>query len=159
MSQTPDRPAARRRRSARREQGPAAQVPVDDSSAPPAETPAEDRSPQSRKRARRRTPAASPMPVRADRPADPSAAPPTAGGPKDRRVDHAERALRGLVTTHGTQVSWSAATRAREVAMPSAADLAAAAAEVVIVRRNYTPPQPLRTARTGDGPRPRRRPG
>ncbi len=81
------------------------------------------------------------------------------GGPRDRRIDNTERALRGLVTTRGTQVSWSAATRAREVAAPSAADLARAAEEVVIVRRNYTPPEPLRTSRTGDNPRQRRRPG
>ncbi|MEO5834766.1 MAG: hypothetical protein ABIR83_15530 [Nakamurella sp.] len=96
-------------------------------------------------------PAPAPPPVSA-----PSAAP--YSGSRDRRVDHTERALRGLVTTRGTQVSWSAATRAREVAMPTEADLAAAAEEVVIVQRNYTPPAPLRNARSGDTPRPRRRP-
>ncbi len=82
--------------------------------------------------------------------------PPPASG-RDRRVDHAERALRGLVTTRGTQVPWAAATRAREVGRPTADDLARAEEEVVVVRRNYTPPEPLRNGRTGD--RPRRRPG
>jgi hypothetical protein len=74
-------------------------------------------------------------------------------------VDHAERALRGLVTTRGTQVPWAAATRARDFARPTADDLAQAEEDVVIVRRNYSPPEPLRAGRTGETPRPRRRPG
>lgn len=95
-------------------------------------------------------------------PAEPAPAPPAtapAQGSRDRRVDHTERTLRGLVTTRGTQVPWAAATRAREVAMPSAADMALAEEEVVVVRRNYTPPEPFRNGRAGDTPRPRRRPG
>ncbi len=66
---------------------------------------------------------------------------------RDRRNELAERALRGLVTTRGTQVSWSAALRAREVSSPTAQDMAEAASDLVIVRRNYTPPEPLPTAR------------
>lgn len=61
----------------------------------------------------------------------------------DRRAELADRALRGLVTSRGTQVSWSAGVRARDVARPSAQEMADAEAEVVIVRRNYTPPEPL----------------
>ena len=81
---------------------------------------------------------------------------------RDRRAEASERALRGLVTTRGTQVSWSAATRARVYAAPSADDMAAAEAEVVVVRRNYTPAEPLRTARTppaGSNIRPHHEPG
>ncbi|AZI58297.1 hypothetical protein EH165_09260 [Nakamurella antarctica] len=63
--------------------------------------------------------------------------------PRDRRAEIAERALRGLVTTRGTQVTWSAALRARSLAQPSAADIAEAETDLVIVRRNYTPAQPL----------------
>jgi hypothetical protein len=80
--------------------------------------------------------------------------PPPSPRPRDRRVDTAERALRGLVTTRGTQISWSAATRARVYAEPTPADLAAAEEEIVLVRRNYTPSEPLRSGR---GPVPRQR--
>lgn len=68
---------------------------------------------------------------------------------RDRRNELAERALRGLVTTRGTQVSWSAALRARDVASPTDADMAEAERDLVIVRRNYTPPEPLPTSRKG----------
>lgn len=126
---------------------------------------ADERSRRLRKRPRRRSAGASPMPVgqtpdaaTTPPPAAVSSNPPPHHGSRDRRVDHTERALRGLVTTRGTQVSWSAATRARDVAMPTAVDLAQAADEVVIVQRNYTPPEPLASGRSGDAPRPRRRP-
>ncbi len=66
---------------------------------------------------------------------------------RDRRNELSERALRGLVTTRGTQVSWSAALRARDVASPTAADMAEAERDLVIVRRNYTPPEPLPASR------------
>lgn len=66
---------------------------------------------------------------------------------RDRRNEMSERALRGLVTTRGTQVSWSAALRARDVASPTAADMAEAERDLVIVRRNYTPPEPLPASR------------
>jgi hypothetical protein len=92
------------------------------------------------------------MPV-GERPVEPapgevSPEPAFGGRPgRDRRGDVSERALRGLVTTRGTQVSWSAATRARSMAPPSDADLAAAEEELVIIRRNYTPTEPLRNPR------------
>ncbi len=44
--------------------------------------------------------------------------------------------------------------RAREVALPDAADLAAAESDLVIVRRHYVPPTSLSAGR-----RPDRRPG
>jgi hypothetical protein len=63
-----------------------------------------------------------------------------------------------LVTTRSTQVSPTAAMRAREVALPSAEDLAAVEAELVIVRRHYVPPtafaagrRPERPTRRGSG--------
>ncbi|HEY5878938.1 MAG TPA: hypothetical protein VIU11_08505 [Nakamurella sp.] len=40
--------------------------------------------------------------------------------------------------------------RAREVALPDAADLAAAEAELVIVRRHYVPPTSLSAGRRPD---------
>ena len=130
------------------------------------ERPNDERAGRLRKRPRRRAPEASPMPVAppADSPPPAPQAPTGQAGPgfpaaRDRRVDQNERALRGLVTTRGTQVPWSAATRAREVGAPTADDLARAEEEVVVVRRNYTPPEPLRNGRAGDAPRPRRRPG
>ena len=108
----------------------------------------------------RRRPRRPPSPPGPNVPADEaevSAEPPTPGpgrGGRDRRVDSAERALRGLVTTRGTQISWSAATRARVVSAPTQQDLEAADAEVTLVRRNYTPPEPLRPGR---GPAARQR--
>ncbi len=47
--------------------------------------------------------------------------------------------------------------RAREVASPSAADLAAAEKDLVIVRRYYVPPAPLPTAKKAADPNPERR--
>lgn len=76
---------------------------------------------------------------------------------RSAREDAAERSLRSLVTTRSSQVSPVAAMRAREVALPSDADLAAAEAEVTIVRRHYVPPTALTAGRRPD--RPRRRPG
>ncbi|MGS0684390.1 hypothetical protein ACVBEQ_04380 [Nakamurella sp. GG22] len=73
------------------------------------------------------------------------------------REDAAERSLRSLVTTRSSQVSPVAAMRAREVALPSDADLAAAEAEVTIIRRHYVPPTALTAGRRPD--RSRRRPG
>jgi hypothetical protein len=139
MTEQP-RPGIRRRRSARRDQGPPAESPAESIPDPP------DQGDQSeagrlRKRQRKRSPA-SPMPV--------ESGPPAPAPSRDRRADASERALRGLVTTRGTQVGWSAATRARSVAAPTEADLAEAAAELVIVRRNYTPTEPLRNSRTDD---------
>ena len=54
------------------------------------------------------------------------------------------------MTTRSTQVSVTAALRAREVALPSAADLAAAEESLVMVRRHYVPPTVLATGRRPD---------
>jgi len=66
------------------------------------------------------------------------------------REEAAERSLRSLVTTRSTQVSSTAALRAREVALPSDADLAAAELDLVIVRRHYVPPTTLTAGRRQD---------
>jgi hypothetical protein len=50
-----------------------------------------------------------------------------------------ERGLRGLVGGGSSQVSVTAALRARDAARPTEADLATAAAELVIVRRGWVP--------------------
>ncbi len=50
-----------------------------------------------------------------------------------------DRGLRGLVGSGSTQVGVSAASRARDAARPTEADMAAAEADVVIVRRNWVP--------------------
>jgi hypothetical protein len=55
----------------------------------------------------------------------------------------AERGLRGLVGGGSSQVSIGAALRARDAARPSDADLAAAEAELVIVRRGWVPREDL----------------
>jgi hypothetical protein len=55
-----------------------------------------------------------------------------------------------LVTTRSTQVSSTTAMREREVALPGAADLAEAEAELVIVRRHYVPPTSLPAGRRPD---------
>lgn len=47
---------------------------------------------------------------------------------------------RRAATFRATQLSATDAMRAREVAVPSPADLAAAAADLVLIRRNYLPP-------------------
>lgn len=91
----------------------------------------------------------------------------TAGSRRGRSDGGLDRALRALVSTRPTQLTTSQALRAREFARPSAADLATAAAELVIVRRNYVPPAPLPPARKrgpsdtgvgGSGTPPRRQP-
>ncbi|MBL6277307.1 hypothetical protein JMF97_14200 [Micromonospora fiedleri] len=80
--------------------------------------------------------------------ADSSAAATTAGAhdsaepPRGRRAgggEENERGLRGLVGSGSSQVSVTAAMRARDAARPTDEDLAAAEAEIVIVRRNWTP--------------------
>lgn len=64
-----------------------------------------------------------------------------------RARSESDRSLRALVTTRPTQLTSNAAMRARDVAAPSSADLTEAAAELVIIRRNYVPPAPLPPAR------------
>lgn len=70
---------------------------------------------------------------------------PTAGRRNDaRRSDHG---LRGLEASRSTQVSPTAAMRAREYATPTAEDLAEAERDVQLVRRKYVPPTPLQASR------------
>ncbi len=63
----------------------------------------------------------------------------------DRAADdaHTERGLRGLVGGGSSQVSVRAALRARDAARPTEADLAAAEAELPIVRRGWVPREDL----------------
>jgi hypothetical protein len=68
---------------------------------------------------------------------DPDAEP----APEDRE---AERGLRGLVGGGSSQVSVRAAMRARDATRPSGADLAASDANLVIIRRGWTPPPSTR---------------
>ncbi len=58
-----------------------------------------------------------------------------------RRAD-TERGLRGIVGSGPSQVGVAGAMRARDAARPTAADLAAAERDLVIVRRHYVPPDP-----------------
>ncbi len=67
----------------------------------------------------------------------PVARPTPPGRPAVDDVD--DRGLRGLVGSGSTQVGVSAASRARDAARPTEADMAAAEADVVIVRRNWVP--------------------
>lgn len=77
-----------------------------------------------------------------------------------------ERSLRALVSTRSTALTPTVAMRAREVANPAAADLAAAEQDLVIVRRHYIPPAPLTSTKKtpeqkpveGRGPDQRSRP-
>ena len=55
-----------------------------------------------------------------------------------------ERGLRGLVGGGSSQVSVVAAMRARDAARPSDEDLAAAEANLMIIRRGWTPPDTRR---------------
>ncbi|MER7458346.1 hypothetical protein [Micromonospora sp. NPDC126480] len=65
--------------------------------------------------------------------------------PRNRRsgADEGERGLRGLVGSGSSQVSVTAAMRARDASRPTDEDLAEAAARVVLVRRNWTPREDL----------------
>ncbi|PSK65398.1 hypothetical protein B0E53_02666 [Micromonospora sp. MH33] len=71
--------------------------------------------------------------------------------PRGRRpgppADEGERGLRGLVGSGSSQVSVTAALRARDAARPTDEHLAEAEARVVIVRRNWVPREEL--PRTG----------
>jgi hypothetical protein len=60
--------------------------------------------------------------------------------PEERET---ERGLRGLVGAGSSQVSVTAAMRARDAARPTDADLATAEAELVIVKRGWIPRDPL----------------
>ncbi|SCL67403.1 hypothetical protein GA0070606_4544 [Micromonospora citrea] len=61
------------------------------------------------------------------------------GGPGDE----GDRGLRGLVGSGSSQVSVTAAMRARDAARPTDEDLARAEERVVIIRRNWTPREDL----------------
>jgi hypothetical protein len=63
-----------------------------------------------------------------------------AKGRGTRRGSDAERSLRGIVGAGPSQVGVSGAMRARDAARPTAGDLAAADRDLVIIRRNYVPP-------------------
>ncbi|MBG6140755.1 hypothetical protein IW245_006949 [Longispora fulva] len=54
-----------------------------------------------------------------------------------------DRGLRGLIGPGSSQVSVGAALRARDAARPTAEDLATAEEAVVVVRRNWVPPEQL----------------
>ena len=87
-------------------------------------------------RPRRRSRAPRPAP---DAPAEPA----TGAPPGNRGRGEDERGLRGLVGAGPTQVPVVAAMRARDASQPTAEDLAAAEAELVVVRRHYVPPGDL----------------
>ena len=63
--------------------------------------------------------------------------------PADRADDQGERGLRGLVGGGSSQVGVGAAMRARDAARPTDEDLAAAEAELMIVRRGWVPREDL----------------
>ncbi|MFI7429862.1 hypothetical protein ACIBPB_22960 [Micromonospora sp. NPDC049836] len=67
--------------------------------------------------------------------------------PRGRRSgpsgEDGDRGLRGLVGSGSSQVSVTAALRARDAARPTEDDLAEAEARVVIVRRNWVPREEL----------------
>ncbi|MEJ7650353.1 MAG: hypothetical protein WKF57_15165 [Nakamurella sp.] len=85
------------------------------------------------------------------------------------RRQPSERGLHGLEGNRSTQLPSAEAMLARDWAAPGPADLAAAEAELVIVRRHYRPPEPLptkgsaapgqegrtRSRPAADGPRPK----
>ncbi|ATO16848.1 hypothetical protein CO540_25865 [Micromonospora sp. WMMA2032] len=67
--------------------------------------------------------------------------------PRGRRAgptaDEGERGLRGLVGSGSSQVSVTAAMRARDAARPTDDDLAEAEERMVLVRRNWVPREEL----------------
>lgn len=69
----------------------------------------------------------------------------TSVGPKPRdsvkSSKSADRGLRGLVGAGPSQLSVSAALRARDASRPDIEDVAAAERDVVVVRRHYVPPR------------------
>jgi hypothetical protein len=65
------------------------------------------------------------------------------GRPGASGEDQVERGLRGLVGSGSSQVSITAALRARDAARPTDDDIAAAEAGLTIVRRNWVPREDL----------------
>lgn len=89
-----------------------------------------------RRRRSRREPDAGPRPVS---PGDMAfVAPAEVAEPDDEAIS--ERGLRGLVGGGSSQVNVGAALRARDAARPRAEHLDAAEANLVIIRRGWTPP-------------------
>jgi hypothetical protein len=89
-----------------------------------------------RRRRTRREPDAEPRPA-----APGEFAATTAGPPPDLDDDLAgERGLRGLIGGGSSQVSVGAALRARDATRPTPQELEAAEANLVIIRRGWTPP-------------------
>ncbi|KAB1905828.1 hypothetical protein J5U46_05585 [Micromonospora tulbaghiae] len=80
-----------------------------------------------------------PRPTRGGRPGEPE--------PRARRAaapaEEGERGLRGLVGSGSSQVSVTAALRARDAARPTEDDLAEAEQRVVLIRRNWVPREEL----------------
>jgi hypothetical protein len=76
----------------------------------------------------------------AARPRMPEAPERPASGADPAEERDLERGLRGLLGGGSSQVSVAAAMRARDAARPSDADLAAAAARLVIIHRGWQPP-------------------
>jgi hypothetical protein len=96
-----------------------------------------------RRRRRVRTENDSPIPSPADLAALTSAGPDPEPEPAvdDRET---ERGLRGLVGGGSSQVKVTAALRARDATRPTEADLAAAEANLIMIRRGWAPPPPTR---------------
>lgn len=65
---------------------------------------------------------------------------PGRGQPRPIRRAETERGLRGLVGAGPSQVGISGALRARDAARPRPEDIEAAERDLIIVRRNYVPP-------------------
>ena len=72
---------------------------------------------------------------------------PTSGAGIGGDEREAERGLRGLVGSGSSQVSVSAALRARDAARPTEEQLADADRDLTIVRRNWTPREDLPRSR------------
>lgn len=68
---------------------------------------------------------------------------PDNGATAEPDLAQAERGLRGLVGGGSSQVTPTAALRARDAARPRPEDLERAEAELTIVRRNWTPDTPF----------------
>lgn len=117
----------------------------------PSPGPAGDRgatdAPRRRRRVRSESSGPSPVPSPAALAAmtspihDEDTPPADASAGEDREV---ERGLRGLVGGGSSQVSVAAAMRARDATRPTAEDLASAEANLMIIRRGWTPPDAKR---------------
>lgn len=83
--------------------------------------------------------AGQPVPPPASQPAEPKPAPPRRRRPPSE--SGSERGLRDLVGAGRSQLGVSGALRARDVNRPTEDDLAEAERDVVIVRRNWKPPE------------------